>query len=292
MTPAVLTSSRRRARHVHGRQLCARVVVGAALLLGLVRPATPTGESDQDSARPLVEVRYVANAGVLLSIGGARILIDAPIREGIPPYATSSASERERLEGALPPYDRVDAILVTHWHEDHFSAEAVAAHLASNPRAVLVSSPEVVDRVRAVAPGTLHARLRAVLPQPGQAELVHVGSLPVRVLRIRHNPTRRLPEQHVGFLVGERPSVLHTGDADPTAANFAVLKTVPRVDVALVPFWYVQAAANRTLVTELIQPRQIIAMHLPSNDADRVRRSLDEAGVQAFLLVTPGTNVR
>jgi glyoxylase-like metal-dependent hydrolase (beta-lactamase superfamily II) len=127
-----------------------------------------------------VSVRYVANAGVLVEMAGARVLIDAPVREGIPPYATSSADERTRLERAQPPYADVDAILVTHWHEDHFSAKAVAAHLASSPRTVLASSPEVVARVRAVAPGLGVTRLQDVLPAPGAWERVHVGPLTAR----------------------------------------------------------------------------------------------------------------
>jgi L-ascorbate metabolism protein UlaG (beta-lactamase superfamily) len=233
----------------------------------------------------------VANAGVLVTIGDAQVLIDAPIRDGIPPYATSSSAERERLERATAPYDRVDAVLVTHWHEDHFSPEAVAAHLSHNTRAVLVSSPEVVERVRAAAPGLPGERLRAVLPPPGAAQLVTIGRLPIRVLRIRHNPTRRLPEQHVGFLVGASPAVLHTGDADPQADNFALLRELPRVDLALVPFWFLLTDSDRQFVNEAIRPERIVAMHLPPKDADDVRRRFAEARVRASLLVTPGAIV-
>ena len=68
-----------------------------------------------------VPLRYVANDGMLVSIEGARFLIDAPARDGISPYDTNPADELTRLEEAKPPYDAVDAILVTHWHEDHFS---------------------------------------------------------------------------------------------------------------------------------------------------------------------------
>ena len=71
-----------------------------------------------------------------------------------------------RLESASAPYDAVDAILITHWHEDHFSPEAVAAHLTRNVRAVLISSPEVVARVRGLAAGFARHRSRAILPRP------------------------------------------------------------------------------------------------------------------------------
>jgi len=239
-------------------------------------------------AAPALGIQYVANAGVLVRIGDARFLIDAPIRDGIPPYATSDAATRAQLEAAQPPFDRVDAILITHWHEDHFSPDAVAAHLAHNPRAVLVSSFEVVQRVRAIAP-TLGARMKGIVPLPGTSQSVTVSGVPVRVLRIRHNPARRLPEQHVGFLVGDNPTVLHTGDADPTAGNFALLRTLPRVDVAFLPFWYVQTAENARFVRESIAPRRIFAMHLPVADAEKVQRQATEAGTGATLLVRPGT---
>jgi L-ascorbate metabolism protein UlaG (beta-lactamase superfamily) len=234
------------------------------------------------------DVRYVANSGMLVTASGRRFLIDAPIREGIAPYATSSAAERGSLEGARAPYADVDAILITHWHEDHFSAEAVAAHLSSNPRAILVSSPEIVERVRGVAPALAATRLRAVLPAPGQSQRVDIGGTPVRVLRIRHNPSRRPPEQHLGFLIGDSAPVLHVGDADPAADNFAVLRSLPSIDLALLPFWYVSDDANRRFVADAIRPKRIVAMHVPPKDAPKIAAALREANVEARLAVLPG----
>ena len=113
-----------------------------------------------------LQLRYVANAGMLLSLEGRKFLIDAPIREGITPYATSPENERRLLEEASPPYDNVDAIRITHWHEDHFSAEAVAAHMSRNARAVFISSGEVVARVRAVAPNLDATRCARLFQNP------------------------------------------------------------------------------------------------------------------------------
>lgn len=242
-------------------------------------------------AQDPVTLRYVANEGMLIGLEHHTVLIDAPVREGIPPYPTSPTEERQRLEQAKAPYDRVDALLITHWHEDHFSAEAAATHLAANPKAVLISSPEVVERVNAVARTLPASRLRGVLPAPGQHQEVRVGSLVVRVLRIAHNPARRLPEQHVGFLIGSATTVLHVGDANPSPDNFAVLRGLPRVDVALLPFWYVSGPANRTFVKTSIAPRHIVALHLPIADAADVRRLLEAARVRVALPTEPGTSV-
>jgi L-ascorbate metabolism protein UlaG (beta-lactamase superfamily) len=237
------------------------------------------------------DVRYVANSGMLVTVSGRRFLIDAPIRDGIAPFATSSAEERVRLEGARAPYDNVDAILITHWHEDHFSPDAVAAHLSRNARSILISSPEVVERVRRAAPSVPASQLRAVLPAAGNFEQVDVGGVPVRVLRVRHNPTRRLPEQHVAYLIGESATVLHVGDADPAADNFALLKALPPIDLALLPFWYVLDEPNRRLVAESIRPHRIVAMHVPPGDAEKVAAKLHAANVSASLAAIPGSRL-
>ena len=108
----------------------------------------------------------------------------------------------------------------------------------------------------------------------------------VRVLRIRHNPTRRLPEQHVGFLIGETRTVLHVGDADPMADNFAVLATAPPVDVALLPYWYVLTESSRRMVTTAIAPRQIVAMHMPVAERAALAQALARTD---FKVASPGT---
>jgi L-ascorbate metabolism protein UlaG (beta-lactamase superfamily) len=257
------------------------IVVAVAAAVTQVSP-TRTG----------ISIRYVANAGMLVTVNETAVLIDAPIRDGISPYPTSPTDERARLERAEAPYDRVAAILITHWHEDHFSPEAIAAHLAAQPQAIVVSSPEVVERVRAAGPGVDAARLKGVLPPAGQFERVMVGRLPVHVLRIRHNPARRLPEQHVGFLVGEDAgTVLHVGDADPAADNFAVLRALPRVQVALLPYWYVLDEVQRAFVASTINPRQVVAMHMPVLEAANVSEKIRGAALPITLPGQPGSYV-
>jgi L-ascorbate metabolism protein UlaG (beta-lactamase superfamily) len=256
----------------------ARGLVSLAAPLLAMGVASQAGGSAADTA-----VRYVANAGMLVTVDGHDLLIDAPIRQGIPPYPTSAPEDRRRLESAEPPYDRVEAILITHWHEDHFSAEAIAAHLSANPRATVISSPEVIDRIRVVAPRLESARLRGCLPAAGQADVTRIGDLTVRILRIRHNTTRRLPEQHVGFLVGDARTVLHVGDADPAADNFALLTTLPRVDIALLPYWYVLTDDSRRFVAASIAPRRIVAMHLPVAETDTLTAALRNAALRVSL---------
>ena len=259
--------------------------------------AVPSIVAQPEKRHPpeITEARYVANSGMLLTIGGARFLIDAPIRDGIPPYATSSAEERALLENARSPYDNVDAILITHWHEDHFSADAIARLLAASPKTKLFASHDVVRRLLEAAPA-VSAQTVAVEPHR-RGGLLTIEDVPVRVLRIRHNPTRRPADDHLGFLIGRSYAVLHVGDADPAADNFDVLDDLPStdprvglpIDVAFLPFWYVTDEANRRMVASRIRPRRIVAMHVPPADVEKVSAAVRSANVNAVVAGTPGT---
>ncbi|MGH8637385.1 MAG: hypothetical protein ACREUZ_09660 [Burkholderiales bacterium] len=150
---------------------------------------------------------------------------------------------------------------------------------------------QLVDRVRSAAPALPASRMRAVLPAPGHSEQITVGGVPIHVLRIRHNPARRLPEQHVGFLIGGPAPVLHVGDADPEADNFTLLKLLPPVDLALVPFWYVADEAGRRFVVGSIRPRRIVAMHVPPRDAQKIGAALRAANVETDMASAPGSRL-
>ena len=97
-----------------------RALTGAALLAAACigvggASAVQVSRTTVTPASGRAAVRYVANAGVLVEAEGASFLIDAPIRDGLVPYATSPIDERAHLEQATGPYANVDAILITHF---------------------------------------------------------------------------------------------------------------------------------------------------------------------------------
>ena len=94
-----------------------------------------------------VEITYIANEGVLISADGKQVLIDGLHREYGPEYAFLMPAEREKIETAKAPFDKINLVLVSHRHLDHFHPESVGLHLQHNSRALLVSSQQVVEEI-------------------------------------------------------------------------------------------------------------------------------------------------
>jgi L-ascorbate metabolism protein UlaG (beta-lactamase superfamily) len=243
-----------------------------------VAPATAANSLDSmkqaaPAAANALEVTYLANEGFMIAGGGRKLLIDALFREGVEGYATITPATRELLEQARSPFDGVDAVFATHFHADHFDAEAVLAHLTHNPQAFFFSTNQAADKLRAT--GKFDAfKTRVVATLPKEGERFHSGhrGIYAQLLNIHHGRSR--PIENLGFIVeiaGKR--VLHIGDSEAEAAVFQKYEMAKeRIDVAFLPFWYFLDDDFKRAVCEQIQPRHIVVMHIESDSLlNRVR---------------------
>jgi L-ascorbate metabolism protein UlaG (beta-lactamase superfamily) len=92
-------------------------------------------------------VRYIANEGVLIASADKQILIDGLHREYKPAYLFPPPEMQAVLENARSPYDKIDFVLVSHVHLDHFHPQSIGSYLKSNPGSVFASSGQAVDEV-------------------------------------------------------------------------------------------------------------------------------------------------
>ena len=269
------------------------IAMRAVLLLAFgVASAHPGAGTARPAARSGLSVTYLANEGVLLSAtdsaGTRKVLIDA-LFEPYDDYAVPPDTTQAALRRASAPYDAVDLILVTHRHGDHFHPAPAADHLRANPRAVLVTSRQVIDSLRGrVGPELLRSeRIVARTLPPGARRSLLVNGVPVHLLGLPHGGERHRHVEHLAYVVdlgGRR--VLHVGDAELSEATLAPLRIdTMQIDVALVPYWALTDEDTRRIVERWIRPRNVAAFHLGDGDA-RTARSLRSAmpGAHVFQL--------
>jgi len=78
----------------------------------------------------MIEITLVRNATLLVGLGGRRLLVDPMLDdEGARPPVENTANERRNPLVSLPlPAEQVvkglDAVLITHLHQDHFDSKA------------------------------------------------------------------------------------------------------------------------------------------------------------------------
>lgn len=241
------------------------IVFWLSAVLTALAPAAP-----QNS----VTVRYVANEGVLIASDSAKVLIDGLHRPYRPAYATLDQEGRRLAESADGPFAGIDLILVSHRHGDHFSAEAVAAHLQSSSRAAFAGAPQMTTPVLAV--GVDSNRVTTLPLRPGQRRTVTGPGYRVEVIGIMHGGRTWEDVENLGHLIevgGKR--FLHIGDADTEPRHYEALGLATReIDVAFIPFWFLQSDEGRDVVDRLINAKQVIAVHVSPGEGDRVRRAI------------------
>ena len=274
-----------------------RLIASALLLLVAVSAAcsatsggAPNAAAAPASAlepqQPTLEITYVANEGVLISSADGRVLIDGLHREYKPAYAFLPAAEREKIEAARAPFDKIDLVLVSHMHLDHFHPESVGQYLKHNPKAALVSSQQVVGEVEKNFKdfGAIRARVTAATPPLKSRAAMGAAGIDFDVLGLGHGTERHASIQNLGHVVrlgGKK--LLHVGDADTSAEIFGQFNLDEEgIDVAFIPYWFLLGSEGQAVVREHIKPKHIIAVHIPPSEAEKVAGQLKQAFPEAI----------
>ncbi len=226
-----------------------------------------------------LEVRFVANEGFLLRAGEATVVIDAFLAEPYSIYGALEGQPLEELVTASGAFADVDVALASHVHRDHFQPEPARLFLEASPETRFVSSPQVLEALRAGA-GEDGATLGgARYPEPGETERLEHAGVAVDFLRLSHGTGRHARIQNLGHVISlGGVTALHVGDAAMVPANFAPFDLPAReLDVVFVPFWYFGDADGRRIVDEHFRPAKLIACHVPPKDLAQVTRQLAQS---------------
>jgi L-ascorbate metabolism protein UlaG (beta-lactamase superfamily) len=178
-----------------------RLFQAALVVLGLVVPVA--GTAGDEPQAPRLTVTYLAHSGFLLAAGDQKILADAltePSSEW--KFAAPSAETRQKMEQGLPPFDGVSVMLISHNHVDHHWPPSTVRFLLHNPKAVVVTTPEVRDQMKKDSPEFETIAPRLVVPELEwkQSTTREVGGIRLGIARLKHGNDKEWPSIVYAFL--------------------------------------------------------------------------------------------
>lgn len=241
---------------------CCRVL----FLLGFL----PLFGSAQNGGKNPLEVTYIANEGFLISMGGTKLLIDALHKTKN--YASPSDTLAAKMIDAIPPFDNVDYVLVTHDHADHFSAEMVSRFLLNHPGAQFIASSETC---RKLAGNDAADRKRSGIDlKMGRHRAVRGSKAEIVALRLDHSGSREI--SNLAFVVRSNGyTIVHVGDA-LLAHNEEYLRAFDwsryTVDLLFIEY-FDRSSPAQEIIENLIKPGHVVLMHIPAGEEEEVRNA-------------------
>ena len=214
----------------------------------------------------VLSIKYIANEGVLILADDKQILIDGLHREYKPDYEFPSPEALKLLETAAPPYEKINLILVSHAHLDHFHPQSVGLYLKNNAGCKLISSQQVVGEIAKTFTdyGKIKNQIKEITPAANGKITINEEGIRLTILGLKHVNRQHSGVQNLGHLVEiNGKKLLHIGDADMTTENFSVYElNKQNIDIAFIPYWYLLSEKGRSFVKEEFDPRHIIAVHV------------------------------
>lgn len=256
---------------------------------------------------PSTKVTYIANEGFLIQVGAKKILIDAMFNDMTINYAHVPTPETlKREEKAEPPFNDIDLILVTHMHRDHFAADPVLHHLASNPKGVLLAPPQAVDLLTESDENLerFGDRIKKLNLDLYQSTELTVRGIRVEAHRLRHSPymvkdekTGESHNRHEGienivYLI-EVGGVkfFHVGDAILSQdATYFTDENFPKQKVTVAFLEYFDwSEETKEILQDRMSPDHVVFMHLPpqKEQIEKIARRVAEIYPNAFVFREP-----
>lgn len=240
-----------------------------------------------------LSLTYIANAGVLICSGQDKVLIDALHRPYSEYYIPTPDTLMEKIIQGLPPFDGVDAFIVSHVHGDHFDAATVAEYLVRHPQVKLVGAHQVRDSLEKATLKFAQVR-QQLITFPYEAYASHstqIGNISIQVFDLPHGSAKRNHwVQNIATITeigGYR--LLHTGDPDfreePIRAfGFQEMG----IDIGLLPDWFQAYEEGAELVKKYIRPKAHIGVHVSPQWMEENRKRAARLFPEAVLLTEVG----
>lgn len=229
-------------------------------------------------------VSYVANEAVLISNGEQKVLFDPFFHQAFGTYQLVPEDIKQAIFSGVAPFNNLTAIVISHAHGDHFAADDILKYLLMFPNTQLIAPQQAITELSTLAGSDqIKSQITSVNLAFNQApKTIEVAGLLIEAVRIPHAgwPGRADIENLVFRVTLKNQdtdvTVMHMGDADPNDDHYLPYKDhwKKRVsDTALPPYWFYFSAEGRDILTEILNVRKSIGIHVPIEIPDQLKSS-------------------
>ncbi len=243
---------------------------------------------------------YMANEGLMVTHGNTKIAFDPIFRSGFGQYLLLPAEMETALFNGEAPFDGLDAVFISHYHGDHFSAADILRLMQAHPELELFAPAQAVIAMRS------EGDVEAIMDRVNQVALEYrdspvslaIDGISVEAVRIPHSgwPDSRLDVENIAWRVtlDDATTVLHLGDADPRDVHFANdaefwQRNQPHT--AFPPYWFFGSRSGQEILDLRIGAENNVGIHVPMQiPADPLRRPAELRNADLF--TNPGETRR
>ena len=251
-----------------------------------------SGASATEDSIP--RAHYIANMGAMIEQGQTKILFDPLFRNSFDIYDRVPAKIEDALLAGIEPWDSIDAVFISHHHEDHFDP-AVILKLLNAQQAIELFGPEqAVAAIRALVVDPEDSVLQRVhglsLEEDAAAMEIEFGPLFIEAVRIPHEgwPSFHENVENLVFRVtlDSETTVMHFGDAGALDEHFEIDPghwQKRQTHFAMPPYWFFFSDEGRQILEDRVGALHSIGMHVPTKvPDDPASRTEELQGVDLF----------
>ena len=225
-----------------------------------------------------IRVTLVANAGLLLEYHGTVLLLDGIYGAEGHPFSPLPPQTWQQMKAGAPPFERVDALLFTHLHPDHFSPEMTMEYLQHrNVRGVFLPNARTVEESGLADYLTAHNIPCAALSEQTERTGFRITpEITVRAIQTRHLDKQYENILHICYLItfGNK-TLLFTSDLDYVTEDLHRLADT-RLDAVFVNPLFFGALRRGRFFSGKLNTQHIVVYHIPFEGNDRlgIRKNL------------------
>ncbi len=217
-----------------------------------------------------MKIIYQSNAGVILETDEIKMAIDLFCDAGDLPYTSVSTHIVKAVINREKPYEKIDYMLHTHKHMDHFNAEMVDKYLEEKGKAILIAPYGTLNQLTC----SFFEREENIVVgiSVGEKEKIKIenNGVSITAYDFKHEGNESADEENIGYLIeldGKR--ILHVGDACISDENFKHTGLIDsKIDLLIAPFPYITRKDGLAIITKYIRPKKIAVVHLPAEEKD------------------------